>query len=169
MRGSLPRKHVVLHFLRDELLYDIKNYCYIEGDTMEATDEHQKHQVFDVGECGNVDRVTRVLDLVFSQVEELCSPFSRCEVADVSCRDDELEETDEYVLHLSVPPSFGESRVNLVEKTVHELLVCRVVEDWLSITKPGRDEIWKRKADALQSQLLSSLRGGAFLRSLSPF
>lgn len=165
----LQKKHVVLRFVREELLYDTKNYCYIEGDTMQTTDEHQKHQVFDVGESGNVDRVTRMLDLVFSQVEVMCFPFSKREMNDMCSYDDELEESEEYVLRLNVPQTFDGTRAKMLEKSIHELLVYRVVEDWLSITKPGSDVVWKEKADTLRSQILSTLRGGTFTRSLSTF
>ena len=60
-------KTVTLTFKRDELLYDIKNMGFVEGDTKKVESEHERHQVMDVGEDGNVDRVTRVLDLTFSE------------------------------------------------------------------------------------------------------
>ena len=44
---------VTLTFKRDQLLYDIKNYAYVESHVMPAETEHAKHMVADVGEDGS--------------------------------------------------------------------------------------------------------------------
>ena len=41
-------KAVTLVFKREELLYDAENYSFVEGDIMQAEDEHARHQVFDI-------------------------------------------------------------------------------------------------------------------------
>lgn len=64
-------KAVTLVFKREELLYDAENYSFVEGDIMQAEDEHARHQVFDIGQDGNVDRVTRILNLVHSECVEI--------------------------------------------------------------------------------------------------
>lgn len=165
------RKEVFLHFERKELLYDIKNYCYIEGDTMEREDEHAKHQVFDVGDEGNIDRVTRVLDLAFASCVELCYPYSKKEVKERTIRDDELEEEDEYVMKLKVPNDFSETTVNLLEKLIHELLVYKVMRDWMSLTKPESVEAWNKRIQELEEQIQTTLNGrvGRVRRPLHPF
>lgn len=43
-------KAVTLVFKREELLYDAENYSFVEGDIMQAEDEHARHQVFDIGQ-----------------------------------------------------------------------------------------------------------------------
>lgn len=161
---------VILTFIRKELLYDIRNLCFVEGDLMEG-DEHSKHQVFDVGEDGNVDRATRVLDLTFSQCVELCYPYSKREVKPCTRRDDELEYEDEYVMHLNVPHTFSETTVTLLEKYIHELLVYRVLEDWLGITKPDAAAKWKEKADNIETDIIATInhRTKVTRRKLSPW
>lgn len=172
-RGPNPRftKEATLHFEREELLYDIRNYCYIEGDLMERKDEHAKHQVFDVGEKGNVDRVTRVLDLAFAQCVELCYPYSKKELSGKTSRDDELEEEDEYVLRLHLPDGFSDTTVTLLEKLIHELLVYKVMVDWLSITKPESKQNWQEKVEAAEADVLGMLnaRTGRTRRTQTPF
>lgn len=165
------RKEVFLHFEREALLYDIKNYCFIEGDLMERNDEHAKHQVFDVGDEGNIDRVTRVLDLAFASCVELCYPYSKKEVKERTSRDDELEVEDEYVMKLIVPNDFSETTVTLLEKIIHELLVCRVMRDWMSLTKPESKDAWNERIDELEEQVRTTLNGrvGRVRRPLRPF
>ena len=90
---------VTLTFKRDQLLYDIKNYAYVESHVMPPDTEHAKHMVADVGEEGNVDRVTRVLDLGVSMCRELLYPWAKkdivntelehhksCQERDVACQ-----------------------------------------------------------------------------------
>lgn len=73
-------KTVKLLFKRSELLYDIKNYAYVEGDVMQVKTEHDRHQVQDIGETGNIDRVTKVLDLAYAESVEALFPYSKQEV-----------------------------------------------------------------------------------------
>lgn len=70
----------VMEFMREELLYDIKNVAYVTGDTLKTDDEHDRHQVIDVGEDGNVDRVTRMMNLAFAEVVEWLSRYTKLEV-----------------------------------------------------------------------------------------
>ena len=80
--ASLKQKQVTLVFKREELLYDAENYSFVEGDIMQAEDEHARHQVFDIGQDGNVDRVTRILNLVHSECVEMLFPYTKEEISD---------------------------------------------------------------------------------------
>ena len=68
-------KTVTLTFKRSELLYDVENYSFVEGDIMETENEHARHQVFDIGQSGNVNRVTRVLNLTHAECVEMLYPY----------------------------------------------------------------------------------------------
>lgn len=55
---------VTLELYIKELLYDIANMAWVEGDLMDGVDyNHIKHLVQDVVEDGNRDRVMRIVDL----------------------------------------------------------------------------------------------------------
>jgi len=163
--------HATLRFERQELIDDIKNYAYIEGDTMKRDAEHDKHMVFDIAEKGNIDRVTRVLDLTFAQCVELCYPYAKKEVKANTSRDNELEEEDEYVMLLNLPATFSETTVTLLEKYIHEYMVYRVMEDWMGLTKPESMLFWREKADRLEVEIKKALnsRCKAFVRKQHPF
>ena len=51
------RLNAVLGFKRDQLLYDIKNYAFIEGSVMDTESNHNRHMVQDVGEVGLNDNL----------------------------------------------------------------------------------------------------------------
>lgn len=171
--GGYPifRNDVILRFYRSELLYDIRNYAHIEWDVTKVENAHDRHMIADIGEEGNVDRVTRVLDLTFAQCVELLYPYAKRQVKERSCRDDELVEEDEYVLKMKVPNTFSETTVTLLEKLIHELMVCSVLADWFSITKPDAAASWAARVEALETEIrrVKNGRSGRMTRKMHPF
>ena len=155
---------------REELLYDIRNYLFVEGDIMEDGQQHQRHVVQDVGEAGNVDRVTRVLDLAHAEAVEMLYPFSKQEIRD-RVLDDRLRERKVYGIILNVPREFSQTTLNALEKLVHEYMVCRAVADWLSISNTQKAAVWKEKTEELASAIRSKprLRRGPLRIRQSPF
>ncbi len=143
---------VKLTFLREHLLYDIENYAYVESHVMAPDTEHAKHMVADVGEEGNVDRVTRVLDLGVSMCREMLYPWAKREI-DNKELDDRLKERQQYVIVMNVPTTMSQTTLTLVERLIHEYLVCRGVADWLSITNPQKAETWLAKAAEAESEI----------------
>lgn len=146
----------VLSFKRDQLLYDIANYAYIEGHVMETDNPHQRHMVQDVGESGNVDRVTRVLDLNVAKCREMLYPFVKHDIHRHEL-DDTLKEAPVYGMVLQVPEGFSQTTLNLLERLIHEYLVCKSVADWLSITNPAKAQVWAAKAEDAESEIRTSL------------
>ena len=150
------RKLVTLTFMRDQLLYDIENYAHVESHVMDSDGEHAKHMVADVGDDGNVDRVTRVLDLGVSMCRELLFPWSKEEIGDTEY-DDVLKESVEYRICLSVPSTISQTTLSFVERQIHEYLVCRGVGDWLSMTNPVRSATWFAKAAEAEQEIRTSI------------
>lgn len=164
-------KHVTINLLRKELLYDISNYSFVEGDIMDVDDEHKRHQTIDVCEDGNIDRVTRVLNLGHSEVMELLYPYTKRECADGDIRADALTVPDVYVVDMYVPGGFASSTVELLKNLIHEYLVCRVLADWMSITNPVSKDKWEEKMADMRGKIRSciNLRIGRLRRKLSPW
>ena len=142
-------KQAVLVFSREQLLYDIKNIAYVEADVMSAEDEHQRHQVFDIAEDGNVDRVTRVMDLAVDKCREILFPLTKTVVDEVESRDDNLKVTAVYYIYLSLPQSFSKTTLDYLSKLIHELIVYTVLVDWLSITDITNESAYQKWANKL--------------------
>lgn len=164
-------KTVRLTFKRSELVYDCENYSFVEGDLMQEDEEHAKHQVFDIAQDGNVDRVTRMLNLCFADCVEMLYPFSKETVVDESELDDTLVVHEQYVLTLRLPDTFSQTTVRLLLKLIHELMVDYVMADWMSITKPASKSNWEEKIDKLKDKITSciSKRMGRVRRPMTPF
>lgn len=165
-------KLVTLTFKRSELLYDVENYSFVEGDIMSTENIHAKHQVFDVGQSGNVDRVTRVLTLAHSECVEMLYPYTKEEIPDEQEElNDILSEPEEYNILLSLPEGFSLSTVKLLKNLIHEYLVCRVLADWMSITNPASKGNWEDKIASLKQKIQTSLvsRSGKIRRKMKPW
>ena len=154
--GECKEKKVTLVFRREQLLYDVKNYAYVESHVMAAETEHGKHMVADVGEEGNVDRVTRVLDLGVSMCREMLYPWAKRDI-DKTELDDMLKERTEYRIEMSVPGTLSQTTLTLIEGLVHEYLVCRGVADWMSITNAQKADTWLAKAADAESEIRTTV------------
>lgn len=166
------QKSVTLTFKRSELLYDAANYSFVEGDIMKADDDHARHQVFDIAAKGNIDRVTRVLNLAHAECVEMLYPYTKEEVPEgESALDDVLHVPEEYRIVMNLPDGFSQTTVKLLQTMIHEYLVCRVLADWMSITNPSSQANWEAKFEALKTQIQTSLmsRRGKIRRKCSPF
>lgn len=164
------RLTAVLTFRREQLLYDVRNYAWIEGGVMETESNHTRHTVQDVGEEGNVDRVTRVLDLTVAKCREMLYPYTRKEVYRPEL-EDTLRETPAYGIILNLPANFSQTTLCLLENLIHEYLVCKAVADWMSITNPAKAQIWDAKAEEAETGIRVNLnnRPGRTRRPLHPF
>lgn len=196
--GMVARtKTVKMTFKREELLYDIRNNAYVEGDVMQAKTEHDRHQVQDIGEDGNIDRVTRLLDLAHAECEEALFPYTKEDVEQETEMDDtptyveptadaggtvaDMEmftddttaskPTGDYVIRLLVPDEYSKTTVRLIVRYIHEYMVCRVLSDWMSITNPPAAANWKAKQDEALEGMREAVnfRTGRVRRTQTPF
>lgn len=161
--------NVKLKFLRSELLYDVQNYAYVESDIMGEEKQHAQHQLADVCEDGNVDRVSRILAVVHAEVKEMLYPYTKRAPSDMEV-DDILEAPERYDVDMTVPESMSETTVQLLSKLIHEYMVYRVMADWLAITNKQAAAGWMERAEATKEQIdaAKSNRRQTMLRKMFP-
>ena len=163
-------KVVTLSWFMSQLMYDIKNYAYIEAMSMDENDV-RRSQIMEIGEEGNIDRVRRVLDLKIAIIGERLYPYTKRFLEDEAMLHDKLCNRDGYSLELNVPDDFSATTALMLERVIHEMLVCWVMSDWLSRLKPESWEIWETKAGEMFDGLTHSLtaRIGRVRRTQTPF
>ena len=168
--NNSDKRVVRLKFLRNQLLYDIKNYAYVEGDVMGEEKQHAQHVLVDVGEEGNVDRVSRILAVVHTAVIEMLFPYTKAEPIEEEI-DDCLHAPEEYVVELNVPITMSRTTLHHLSKLIHEFMVYCVLSDWLSITNPQAAANWSAKAEAIKEEIeeVKNLRRKAFTRATHPW
>lgn len=167
-----PTKEVKLTFKRQELIYDASNYSFVEADILPEDDECKRHQVFDIAQNGNIDRVTRVLNTAYAECVEMLYPYTKEEIPDdLEALDDVLKEPEVYEINLTLPKTFSLTTVRLLENLIHEYFVCRILADWMSITNPESEGKWEKKFVTLRNKIRTSLisRTGKIERKLNPF
>lgn len=139
-------KNVSLVFDREQLIYDIKNYAYIEGHVWGEGNQHAQHILVEIGEEGNVDRVNRILEVVHAAAIEMLYPYTKQEPLDGEIICNRMWTPDEYQIKMEVPVSMSRTTLHLLNKLIHEFMVARVIHDWLSITHPDAARNWLEKA-----------------------
>ena len=164
------KRIVRLKFLRKELLYDIKNYAYVEADVMGEEKQHAHHVLAEIGEEGNVDRVSRILAVVHTAVIEMLFPYTKAEPIEEEI-DNCLHDPDEYVVELNVPNTMSRTTLHHLSRLIHEYMVYCVLADWLSITNPQAAANWTAKAEAIKEEIeeVKNLRRKAFTRATHPW
>jgi len=163
-------KELTLTWFTDQLLYDIKNYAYIEALKLPESDVNRS-RIMEVGEDGNVDRVRRVLDVTLAIIAERLYPYSKNVIDSDVFMHDRLCERDGYHLVLNVPDDFSTTTAHLLEHLIHEMLVCNVMADWLRFFRQENWELWSSKVSGLQDEIAQtmSIHVGRARRVLRPF
>lgn len=154
-------KSIVLAFLREELLYDIGEYAFVEGDVMPVKDEHERHQVIDVTQDGNVNLVTRILNLAHTEVVELLYPYTKEEIKDGERLDDVPEEQDEYIIEMTVPETVSRKSLLHLRNLIHDYMVARVLHEWMGITNvinPHSKLNWEEKIESIREKIRRALK-----------
>ncbi|MCD8265631.1 MAG: hypothetical protein LUC33_00610 [Prevotellaceae bacterium] len=155
--SSSENVEVRLVFLQRELLYDIRQWAFIEGDLMddngEATHLHQKHETQDVGEDGNVELVARSLIRSFAECLNMLFPMAREAVEDDDERDNRLRQREQYVMRLSVPACYSRSQTELLERLIHDYMVFKALWQLTSLTDPQNAAQWMAKWEDAEDRI----------------
>ena len=157
MRRCMKSVKATLVFRREELLYDVESYSYVEGDVMKTDDDHARHQVFDVAQDGNENLVTRMLNLAHAECVEALYPFTKKECEDGTELDDGLVEHEEYAIELTLPPGFSHTTLLLLKELIHKYFVVRVLAEWMGITNPGSTANWQARLEETKEKMKNTL------------
>ncbi|WP_301345908.1 MULTISPECIES: hypothetical protein [Muribaculaceae] len=162
---------VTLVFHREQLLYDIKNYAYIEGHVWGEETQHAQHTLVEIGEEGNVDRVNRILGVVHAAAVEMLYPYTKEEPIEDEVICDQMWTPADYKIKMNVPVTMSRTTLHLLNKLIHEFMVARVIYDWLSITHPEASKNWLDKALEAVEEInsIKNCRTGVLTRPSHPF
>lgn len=160
-----------LSFSREAIIYDIENYAYIVADSIIKDEEHAKHQVLDIAQEGNIDRVTRMVNIAFAKCVEMLYPYTKNECGQQEYYDNSLVGDDVLLMSLSLPEGFSRTTLDFVSKLIHEYIVYCVMADWLSLTYPALSAVWRAKQQEAEQDIRTRLnaRCGRIRRTQTPF
>ena len=164
-------KSISIKFGREELIYDITNLAYVEGDILPEDAQYIRNQIIEINEKGNRDRVSRVLNMAYAVLDQILSTFTKQAVVDGAALDNQLTEPAEYVFNMNVPDAFTEQGHKLLQELINEYFVAAVLYDWLKIHNPKSAEKWRIRLEELTILIKTAMnaRGGITRRKMSPF
>lgn len=167
-------KSAILNLYRDELLYDIKQIAFVEGDIIETEDEHERHQIIDIAEDGNIDIISRRMNRAASHCNELMYPYSKVIVGDVTTTDNEAENFADFIYDIKIPDDFSQTTVDHLTKLIHDYIVYDALYYWMSITNLRNTNSavkWASLLQSLQDEIASTLfaRMRRVRRTQTPF
>lgn len=146
-----------------EVLYDVGNLAYVTADVRaDENGDHRLHSALDVCEVGNVDRVARSsLRAVLEGVRSLGGHGSVAMLempheSAYTLGNGRIPES--YKVELRCPPHH-EAWCAEVGEALHEFVVASILADWLSITLPEGEGVWREKAGAALGRLAGSRPG----------
>lgn len=162
---------VVLNFYRQELLDDIANYSWVISDVSKDDSAKVNQQIADIVQDGNRDRVIRVLGLAHQECINILYAYTKQDVISGEEFEDYLKDETNYPILMSVPTTFSRTNLNYLEHLIHEYLICRVIEDWLSIVSPDKRVVWLEKLEDIKTKIEEILnqRVGRKRRPMNPF
>lgn len=163
----------IITYKREDILYSVKNIAYIDGDVLPEEAQHVKHQIQDIGEEGNVDRVNDILELAIAECAELLYPLTKHELSKWdSDLDNPTTTPQKYMLELKLPKGFSTATYYLIKNAVREYLINRVLSDWMSIVNPQSVPKYEVKLQAIRDKIHSVIATkliGCYELKLQPF
>lgn len=169
---KIKDKKATIKYKVSEIIYDVNNLAWIEGDIMSDDEGHKKHQLVDITQQGNIDRVKRVLDMAFAEIVEMLYPHTKAEIKEDDLMLDNIpEEVDSYILELHLPSNYSITTLNLLKNYIHEYLVMRVLQDWLLIVYPDKAVKYDAKLEFVNNKIKNTTlsRMMPVRRKLKPF
>lgn len=160
---------------RKALLYDIENYSFLLGNVMPEDAQPAKHQLMDVAQKGNIDVVSRMLDLAYSECQNILFPHVKDPITtDKDFGDDFLTnevEAKEYIFALQLPAEVSSTTIIYLKKLIHEYMVCKVMVAWLTVNNVPARVDWEVRLEDVTSKIRSNLtfRCKRVRRALHPF
>lgn len=181
MRTCSVGYKVMIELLKKELVYDIKNTAYTYADSIfsSVADPHLIHNIYDVGEDGNRDKLARILDSAIEDCREMLFRYTKMEMLGGGFDSNEWEECigsptndeDAYYLAMRMPSGFSKTSVHTMMVYIHDYIVNQCLYEWLMIVYPdGADRFWALAEDKKQKIKDASNRSAGRARiRLHPF
>lgn len=161
---------MLLSILSDEILADIRSAGWLEGELHPELDRHRRHEMADICEPDNVERVWRVLALCEAQVRLaltriLCAP-KRTQEVNLLLRPTKWN----FRFRFAISTAIG----GFLREKIHEYMVAAVMADRAATIIPDAAATWQERRDAALGALqnlaaTTRLPTGRARRPLFPF
>lgn len=136
-----------------EVMADIRSAAWLEQELHPELDRHRRHQMADICESGNIERVRRVLGIAVSEVRIALLRIIRPSGCPHVANEPECPSLWMFAFIYPLPPDV----VTFLKEKIHEYLVASVMAERAAVIIPQCSGIWEERA----KEARSSLRGMA--------
>lgn len=172
---------LMIEMEKEELVYDIKNTAFAFADSLPTADTDPKtlHNIYDVGEEGNRDKLARILDSTVEDCREMLFRYTKVEMQGGGFESNDWEEcvgapmNDEeaYYMEMQMPQGFSKTSVHTMAVYIHDYIVNQALYEWMMIVyQTGADRFWALAEEKRQKIKDASNRSAGRCRlKLHPF
>lgn len=141
-----------MRILTSEVIFDIKSAAWLESELHPELDSHRRHEMADICEAANIDRVWRVLGVAGSEIRLAIRRILRKSGA--HCEDNSLSCPEAY--RFEMRHHLPEALYAYIKEKIHEYLVARVMGDRMSVIIPRSAAIWEERGREAYSCLVQA-------------
>lgn len=135
-------------FLADEVIADVRSAAWLESELHQDLDRHRRHQMADICEEGNIERVRRVLSVAVAEARMALAPALH--PPGVAIDVNILQFRQRWIFRLMYSPDAA--TLIFIREKIHEFLVAAVMADRTDVIIPSASSLWReRKACALEA------------------
>ncbi len=140
--------HSFLSLKTADLLDDIRSAAWLESELHPELDRHRRHQMADICEQDNIERVWRVLCIGEAEIRLALSRILRQRKFVGGVNNLERPELMLFRFQFSLPAS----TFSFIKEKTHEYLVAAVMAERTAVIIPSAASVWRGRAvDALNS------------------
>lgn len=169
-------QRVMMELMKSELVYDVANTTYTFADALSVDDAHEKHNIIDVAQDGNRDKLARILDEAVEDCRETLYSLGKGHVGGSWYETDEWEDCvgsptndeESYYLKMFAPRYFSTQSLHTMTVYAHNYIVNKAVFDWLMVVYPKGAEQFKVLAEDTKEKLLRSANRGSSQIRIKP-
>ena len=166
--GSIAR----LTYSVPSLVHEISDYAYVNGELQSDENITAKRYTQDVEADGNIDRITKRLNMAYEQVVSALYPYTKEDVKGGEEAGYATErQGDTLTVRLQLPIGFSQTTLRAIYPLIQEYMVSSTLADWLGIVGVESASTWSERSDDALSKIrkLMLMRRCSFSRKQRPF
>lgn len=136
--------HHVLIIKSDEVVADIKSAAWLEAELHPELNLHRRHEMADICETGNIERVWRILAIKIAEIRlallKILLPEKRLS------QTNDLQNSTSWHFRFLFP--LPKDTLLFIKEKIHELLVAAVMADRSAVIIPAAAPFWKDREEA---------------------
>ena len=136
---------VMIELQKKELVFDIKNTAAVYADSISSSvaDSHSIHNIYDVGEDGNRDKLARILDSAVEDCNEMLFRYTKMKMLGGGFDSNELISGDTNItINLSLPSNYPLALKDALTSSIHDYIINTALMDWFIITNPNESKTY---------------------------